>query len=119
MEHIQKEVCKRRLSGQGRFGSFNQRNCTKPVWKDGWCKVHHPDSEEKRQKISEEKFNKKYENQREKARLIAAAPELLEACKLLQDALTEYKLRDIKKRYSLCVADACASKAIAKAEGKI
>lgn len=47
-----------------------------------------------------------------------AAPEMLEALKLLQSALTEYKLRDVKKRYSLCVADAAASKAIAKAEGR-
>lgn len=47
----------------------------------------------------------------------AAAPDMLEALKLLQAALTEYRLRDVKKRYSLCVADAAASNAIAKAEG--
>lgn len=52
------------------------------------------------------------------ARLIAAAPNLLEAVKLLQAALTQYRLRDVKKRYSLCVADAIASTAIAKAEGR-
>ena len=51
------------------------------------------------------------------ARLCASAPDLLEACKLLQAALTEYHLRDVKKRYSLCVADAAASKAIARATG--
>ena len=49
------------------------------------------------------------------ARLIAAAPELLEACKLMQAALTEHHLRDIKKRFSLCVADAAMGKAITKA----
>ena len=42
--------------------------------------------------------------------------DLLAACKLIQAALTEYNLRDIKKRYSLCVADSAAGKAIAKAE---
>jgi len=55
--------------------------------------------------------------ERANARLIAAAPELLEAVTLLQAALTEYHLRDVKKRYSLCVADAAASAAIAKATG--
>ena len=50
------------------------------------------------------------------AYLIAAAPDLLKACKLLQAVLTGYHLRDIKKRFSLCAADAKAGKAIAKAE---
>lgn len=56
------------------------------------------------------------ENAKTSALLFAAAPDLLQACKLLQAALTEYNLRDVKKRYSLCVADAAANKAIAKAE---
>jgi hypothetical protein len=51
------------------------------------------------------------------ARLLVAAPKLLEALKLLQAALTEHGLRDVQKRYSLCVADAAASTAIAQAEG--
>lgn len=63
-------------------------------------------------------FGGKGRNARDTARLIAAAPDLLQACKLLQAALTEYNLRDVKKRYSLCVADAAASKAIAKAESE-
>ena len=50
------------------------------------------------------------------AQLIAAAPALLEACKDMQAALTEYHLRDVKKRYSLCVADAAVGRAIASAE---
>ena len=54
----------------------------------------------------------------ENAQLIASAPDMYEALKLLQAALTEYRLRDVKKRFSLCAADAAASKAIAKAEGK-
>lgn len=53
------------------------------------------------------------------AQLIAAAPDLLEAVKLLQAALTQYHLRDVRKRYSLCVADAAATNAIAKAEGRL
>lgn len=58
------------------------------------------------------------EMQKANANLIAAAPDMYEALKLLQSALTEYQLRDVKKRYSLCVADAAASNALAKAEGK-
>lgn len=51
-------------------------------------------------------------------RLNDAAPDLLEAVKLLQAALTQYHLRDVRKRYSLCVADAVATTAVAKAEGR-
>ena len=50
------------------------------------------------------------------ARLIAAAPDLLEALKLLQKAIHESRLLDVKKRFDLCVADASASKAIQRAE---
>lgn len=49
------------------------------------------------------------------AKLIAAAPDLLAACQELQAALSEYHLFDVKKRFSLSVANATAGKAIAKA----
>src|SRR5580704_13031129 len=53
-----------------------------------------------------------------RANLFAAAPDLLEALKLLQNAIHEARLLDVKKRFSLCNADAAAGKAIAKAEGR-
>ena len=53
----------------------------------------------------------------EAANLFLAAPDMYEAIKLLQAALTEHRLRDVKKRSSLCIADAAACAAIAKAEG--
>lgn len=52
------------------------------------------------------------------ARLIAAAPDMLEALRLLQAALSEYRLLDVRKRFSLSLAHAAAGAAIAKAEGR-
>jgi len=50
------------------------------------------------------------------ARLIAAAPALLEALKQYQLALTSTR-RDIRKDFSLCLADAAAAKALAIVAG--
>ncbi len=51
------------------------------------------------------------------ARLIAAAPDILAALQQLRQAVLDCRLLDVKKRFSLCLADAAASKAIAKATG--
>jgi len=58
------------------------------------------------------------ETQKANARLIAAAPDLLEALKELQKRIHAHMKMDVKKHYSLLVADAAASKAIHNAEGK-
>lgn len=49
------------------------------------------------------------------ARLIASAPDLLEAVIDLRKELREHIKLDVKKHYSLMVADAAAGTAIAKA----
>lgn len=56
---------------------------------------------------------------REEACLIATAPELLEALKVLRKELRAHIKLDVKKHYSLMVADAAAGKAITKATGEI
>ena len=52
------------------------------------------------------------------AKLIAAAPDLLVALKDLQKAVREHGLLNIKKRFSLCAADAQANKTITQVETK-
>jgi hypothetical protein len=53
------------------------------------------------------------------AQLVAAAPELLVALKELRAQLRAHVKLDVKKHYSLMVADAAAGTAIAKAEGTL
>ena len=48
----------------------------------------------------------------------AAAPDLLEALRALQQEIKTAVKFDVKKHYSLMVAEVAASKAIEKAEGK-
>lgn len=50
--------------------------------------------------------------------LNAAAPELLEALKELQKQIFAHHKRNVRKESSLLLADAAASKAIARAEGR-
>lgn len=52
------------------------------------------------------------------ALLIAAAPELLRALRELQQKLHGAIKLDVRKHYSLMVADAAATKAIDRAEGR-
>ena len=51
------------------------------------------------------------------AYLIAAAPDLLRALKDLHAKIWQFHKMNVKKDFSLMVADVAASKAIAKAEG--
>ena len=55
---------------------------------------------------------------KEDTQLIAAAPDLLEALKELQKQIHAHMKMDVKKHFSLLVADAAASKVIHNAEGK-
>jgi hypothetical protein len=52
------------------------------------------------------------------ARLIAAAPELLTALKNVLDEIHKHHKMNVRKDFSLLVADSIARKAIAKAEGR-
>lgn len=57
-----KDTCKQTVYPNERRGSFYPHSCKKPIWKDGFCKVHHPDSQEKRAEESRIRFEKKMEN---------------------------------------------------------
>lgn len=46
-------------TGRG-WDRIRGRQCTRKIWKDGYCKIHHPDSEEKRRNKSIEREEEKY-----------------------------------------------------------
>jgi hypothetical protein len=63
MKDIKVERCKEQVSGEGRFGSFYPHRCSKPIWKEGYCKIHHPESVKIRQEKSKERWEEKRENE--------------------------------------------------------
>lgn len=48
----EEKYCKQSVRGQGQWGSFHPHQCKRKVWKDGYCKTHHPDTMEERQRKS-------------------------------------------------------------------
>lgn len=53
---MDKERCKQYVVEPG---GFHQHQCYKPIWKEGYCKIHHPSSVAKREKEKEERYEKK------------------------------------------------------------
>jgi hypothetical protein len=52
--------CKKRVYDQGCW-DFHGHQCTRKVWKDGFCKQHHPNTEKMRRVEAERKLEKKWE----------------------------------------------------------
>lgn len=70
------------------------------------------------EKVATVSYNLPAEEWIANARLIAAAPELLAALEGLRAELRAHVKLNVRKHYSLMVADAAAGTAIAKARGK-
>jgi hypothetical protein len=58
MEGEVREICPIRVY----TGSFRGHQCTKPVWKDGYCKIHHPESVKSRAEKSRQRRHEQWEN---------------------------------------------------------
>jgi hypothetical protein len=56
------ERCKTTVYPNDQYGAFHGHQCKKPVWKDGYCKVHHPEAVEQRSKDATERWNQKWAN---------------------------------------------------------
>jgi hypothetical protein len=60
-----KERCKETVYPNETYGAFHGHQCTRNVWKDGYCKTHHPETvkardEKRRQKWAEQQANSPY-----------------------------------------------------------
>ncbi len=54
--------CKEKVSPPDRWGSFHRHQCSRKVWRDGYCKQHHPDSVSARQELAFKKDREKWES---------------------------------------------------------
>ncbi len=56
--------CKKTVYPNDRWGAFHGHQCHRKVWKDGFCKQHHPDTEEAHQEAKEKKWEKEREERK-------------------------------------------------------
>ena len=79
-----KERCKKTIYSRG---SFRGDQCSKLIWKEGFCRIHHPESVKKRQEKSDRYFEAQRENSpyvrlsKEIGRLKSINADLLEVAK--------------------------------------
>ena len=116
------ERCKKKVYPNNSWGSFHPHQCQKTVWKDGYCKIHHPDSVAMRQ----EKQNKRWEEKMENNPLKKAMErldlledinkDLLEACKWALEAQGWTSDDPNETRWTTLYSR--LKMAVAKAEGK-
>ena len=60
-QELKPNQCQKMVNGTGRFaGHFNKHQCTKPILKDGFCRIHHPDVVKARQIAKEKKQEERY-----------------------------------------------------------
>lgn len=63
-----KERCLEKVFPNEPWGGFHPYQCHKTVWKDGFCKIHHPDSV----KMREEKSRRRWEEKQKRDPLAVA-----------------------------------------------
>jgi len=51
--------CKETVYPQERWGSFHGYRCTRNVWKDDYCKTHHPDCVKERQEKAQKRYTER------------------------------------------------------------
>ena len=78
----EKVQCKEHVFS-GKQWDFRGHQCTRSAWKDGFCKIHHPESVKVRQEISMKRWDEKFENSTEQ--------KLLERVKELEKENEELK----------------------------
>lgn len=54
--------CQKMLYGTARYDQFVAHPCTKKHYKDGFCKIHHPEAVKMRQEISSRRWEEKMNN---------------------------------------------------------
>jgi hypothetical protein len=60
---MDKDRCSKKVFPNERWGAFHPHQCNRKIWKDGFCKQHHPETEEARYKKAESRWQKKRNNE--------------------------------------------------------
>lgn len=83
--------CKEEVCPNDRWGAFHPHQCRRKIWKDGYCKQHHPDSAKKR---AEEQAKRYEEKKKESPFYIIKS--LQEKIQMLEEQIKRMGARDKK-----------------------
>ena len=84
---INPERCQAAVAGSDRAEWFHPHQCQRKVWRDGWCRQHHPETEQVRESERTAKYEAKWDRERQRQHLANSAGPLLAA---LQNLLERY-----------------------------
>ena len=75
---LKPDQCQAAVHPKDRWGSLHPHQCTRKIWKDGWCKIHHPDAEQKRRDVGVHKFQAKMDRLTQPSRELSNLKKSLE-----------------------------------------
>jgi hypothetical protein len=94
--------CKASVTEKGRWSYPYQ--CKRMSWRDGWCKQHHPDTEAKRAKESQERYERQRANspsrkladlRQEYDAVLCQRDQLIKACEYASTCLSLVRIHKI------------------------
>ena len=97
--------CKEQIRGKGYFPHYTQ--CKRSIWKDGYCKQHHPETIDERREKRDVQWKLESDLRRKEAAIKSSAPALLSAAEnLIADVHRRYPGEGLKCPYMIALDEA-------------
>ena len=96
---MDKKRCQQIVYPNEQWGSFHGHQCHRKIWKDGFCRQHHPDTVKEKDKYKHEKWDA--EDKRNKEIWERAQAEKLACEGVPTEILKKIKVKDLLDKLGL------------------
>jgi flagellar biosynthesis/type III secretory pathway protein FliH len=90
--------CKKKVYPKERWGSFHPHQCRRDIWKDGYCKTHHPDTEKARQVAREKRWKEEEDARRKNSPLLLLQKAIKKIEELERQLASSNSIREAEKK---------------------